>query len=133
MTEGQEQPQQTSKYNSAVAQLYRLDELWKDAHRHSRSGNYVQWNGDLDKIWSELAGDLKSGCKEEREYNDFTEQLGKAGTLSKDEIKGFTSNSNVGKPTQYLVLLNKEIWLRRLQNSQGKGTAYQDEDEDMFE
>ena len=133
MTENTSNTQQISKYNSAVAQLFRLDELWKDAHRHSRSGNYMAWNADLDKIWSELAGDLKPNCNEEKEYNTFTQQLGKAGTLSKDEIKGFNSNSNFGKPTQYIVLLNKEIWLRRLQNSQGKGTAYADEFEDDFD
>ena len=29
--------------------------------------------------------------------------------------------------------MRKEIWLRKMQNTQGKGTAYIDESEDDFE
>ena len=32
-----------SRYNSAFAQLYRLDALWQDAHKHSRHFNYILW------------------------------------------------------------------------------------------
>lgn len=131
MSENANSTQQVSKYNSAVAQLFRLDELWKDAHRHSRSGNYMAWNADLDKIWSELARDLKPNCNEEKEYNKFTEQLGSSGNISKQEIKGFNSNKN-DKSNTYMILLRKEIWLGRLQNTLGKGTKWDEGEDDYF-
>lgn len=123
--------QQISKYNSAVAQLQRLDNLWQDAHRHSRSGNYLAWNNDLDKIWSELAGDFKVNNEHEKVFNEFLTQLGKAGTISREEIRGFKTKQSPDKSKQYLILLNKEIWLRRLQNKLGKGTKW-DEGEDDY-
>ena len=46
-----------SKYNSAIAQLYRLDALWQDAHRHAREFNYTKWNEDLERVWMELSAD----------------------------------------------------------------------------
>jgi hypothetical protein len=131
MTENTTSTQQVSKYNSAVAQLFRLDELWKDAHRHSRSGNYMSWNADLDKIWSELARDLKLNCKEEKEYNQFMQQLGNNGNMAKQEIKGFNSSKN-DKANTYMILLRKEIWLGRLQNQLGKGTKWDEGEDDYF-
>ena len=131
MTEQNAAQQQVSKYNSAVAQLFRLDELWKDAHRHSRSGKYSEWNADLDMIWSELARDLKEGCDEEKEYNSFTKKLGEAGKMTKEEVRGFNSTKN-DKAGQYIILLQKEIWLGRLQNQLGKGTKWDEGEDDYF-
>jgi hypothetical protein len=34
---------------------------------------------------------------------------------------------------QYRFLMEKSLFLRRLQNAQGKGTAYHSEDEDDFD
>ena len=47
-----------SKYNSGIAQLYRIDNLWKDCHRFSRDGNSDKWNWSLDRVWVELAPDI---------------------------------------------------------------------------
>lgn len=121
-----------SKYNSAVAQLQRIDGLWNKAHVFSSSGNYLLWNITLDKIWSELAGDLNPEDTRVKEFYNFTKRLGEAGIISKEEINGFENPKN-NKAQQYMVLLQKEIWLRRLQNTQGKGTAYADEFEDDFD
>ena len=131
MTEDNGATQQVSKYNSAVAQLFRLDELWKDSHRHSRSGKYSEWNADLDKIWSELARDLKEDSKEEKKYNEFTKALGQSGNIAKQEIKGFDTVKN-DKSNIYMILLRKEIWLGRLQNQLGKGTKWDEGEEDYF-
>lgn len=102
-------PIRTSKYNSAIAQLYRIDQLWQDAHRHARSGELMKWNWDLDRVWCELAADAEKGSDEE--FNEFLDRIAKART----------------KPNElYHILLEKEIFLRRIQNKQGKGTAYQE-------
>ena len=105
-----------SKYNSAIAQLYRLDSLWQDTHLHCREGNLMKWNWDLDRVWCELAADTKQETKDK--FDEINLEIAK----------------NKNHPSKlYLELLKKEIFLRELQNKQGKGTAYQDEDEDMFE
>lgn len=127
-----------SKYNTGLAIIYRLDNLWKDANRHSRSGQYSQWDLDLDNIWRELARDLDDTeyGKKKIKFDEFTEKLVKSGKfydstpdgwkdLSKDEIK----NRN----KQYRVLTEKELFLKRLENHLGKGTAWSDESEDDFE
>lgn len=131
--ESQGQSQPTSKYNSAVAQLQRIDALWQKAHTSASSGNYLLWNITLDKIWAELAGDISENDSRIKQFYAFTEKLGNAGLISREEIKGFAQPKSQGKGKQYIILLEKEVWLRRLQNSQGKGTAYADEFEDDFD
>lgn len=133
MSEGVESALKVSKYNSAVAQLQRLDQLWNKAHTASSSGNYIVWNLTLDKIWSELAGDLDQNPTKEKEFYTFTENLGKTGSISKPEIKGFKIEENKERAKQYLILLTKEIWLRRLQNTLGKGSSYDDGSQDDWE
>lgn len=126
----------TSKYHGAFAQLYRLDLLFQDCHRHARSGNYLAWNNDLDAVWCELAGDLDADCKEEKEYIEFSKNLAQTGPLSISTSSGFNKvdkNAYLILAKQYEILLNKEIWLRRLQNNLGKGTAWSDGSEEDFE
>lgn len=104
-----------SKYNAAVAQLYRLDELWRAADLHSRSGNLFKWNWDLDAIWRELAGDATGGDgKSYKKYNDL--------------IGRYSSK----KAFLYQILQKKHIWLKKIENAQGKGTAYEDPLEDYM-
>ena len=59
----------TSKLNSGGLINLRLDELWKDAHKHSRLGLYSLWNADLDCIWSELAGEYSDNDQEVKDFN----------------------------------------------------------------
>ncbi len=97
-----------SKYNSAISQLMRIDYLWQDAHRHSRTGMLKQWNWDLDRIWCELASDCDA--KDEEAVEEFNIEISKI-----DDQRAM-----------YKMLMQKEIKLRRLQNKQGKGTAYEE-------
>ncbi len=60
-----EEERRTSKHNSSVSIIIRLDFLWKDANRHAREGKFSDWNNDLDTIWRELARDLQDD-----EYKD---------------------------------------------------------------
>ena len=101
----------TSKYNGAIAQLYRLDTLWQDAHRHSRQGKLKDWNFDLDRVWCELAPDATE--KDMEKFALFSIEISKAMQIN-----------NLRK--LYKLLLDKEIFLRILQNKQRKGTAYED-------
>ena len=133
--ESNESSYKVSKYNSAIAQLMRIDSLWKDAHSHSRSGQYDKWNADLDKVWAEIAGDLdkKKGDPDTVAYNEFTIRLAETGALPRPVIIGFErlpEGYSLRKAKQFQILLEKEIWLRQLQNKLGKGTAYADELED---
>jgi len=107
-----------SKFNSSLAILYRIDLLWKDAHRHSRMGQLIKWNWDLDRVWTELAADSK-----EEDIKEF-EKINK-------EIS--TINKITEKEKLYASLLAKEIFLRRLQNKQGKGIAYEDSIDDYMD
>lgn len=132
----------TSKLNSGMLINFRLNDLWKDAHRHSRAGFYTKWNDDLDRIWCELAGDVKPTSSkddedgDEEKYEMLTMEYAKSTEGSTTTLTGFaTSNKNhkVSMVKQKQALIKKEIFLRRLQNKQGKGTAYYDEDEDDFD
>jgi len=126
-----------SKYNTAVSKEIRRDLLWKDANNHSRSGQFHRWNEDLDTIWSELSADLKDEKKfeiKQQEIKKFDERILEVGQIS-DLIVGFkkqTPEDLKRRANHYNILREKEIWIRRLENELGKGTAYEDEDEDEF-
>ena len=110
--------QKISKFNSTLAILYRIDILWKDAHRHSRSGKLIKWNWDLDRVWCELAADAKG---------DDTTKLKELDT----EIAKALKENN--RPKLYSELLKKEIYLRKLENKQGKGISYAESMEDYMD
>jgi len=117
MENGQiETEQKLSKYNAAVAQLYRVDKLWQLCHFYRGRGNPLKWNEKLDCIWTELASDADD--EETKKFNKFTKDM-----IQNRKSKGILNQ----------ILINKEIWLRKLQNKQGKGSAYSDASEDDFE
>jgi len=128
----------TSKYNSGIAQIYRLDTLWKDANRHSRKGQYNKWNLDLDNLWRELAKDINEKNYEEKKkkFDKFDRDLANEGQFYDNGKKGW---EELDEPTikkrnnQYKILNEKELFLRRLENEVGKGTAWDDGNEDDFE
>ena len=144
-----EEQNKTSKYNSGIAQLYRLDGLWRDVNTHSRQGLFAKWNEDLDRIWCELARDLpevdKTGEETEKlksfkitkeDFDKFDTELSKLGDFQDKQPAGFIEISReikVNRNKQYKILMEKELFLRRLENKLGKGTAWDDEDEDSFD
>jgi len=122
-----------SKINSAALINLRLTNLWIDANNHSRKGEYSSWNADLDCVWRELGGDTTKKGEEPKDFMEITKRLSKVSPLSnwKSE-KGFAeiSKDDLTKQNkQYQLLMEKELFLRRLQNKQGKGTAYEDDDD----
>ena len=125
----------TSKINSGMLITLRLNDLWNDANRHKRNGEYLKWNGDLDSVWCELGGDVKPNGKEEKELEEINFKLAQIGSLINwnniSSFKGISKEALNKKAKQYYMLMKKELFLRRLQNLQGKGTAYSEDDDDF--
>jgi hypothetical protein len=126
-----------SKYNSGVAKEIRRNDLWKETNLHSRNGLFIKWNEDLDCIWSELCADIKKEEfeKKKEEFEKFDKKIKEIGKIQDNVNKGFNEadkNFLDKRDNHYKELREKEIFLRRLENSLGKGTAYEDDDEDSF-
>lgn len=107
--------QKISKFNGTIAQLMRIDELWKKCHNLSTNGNLIGLNWVLDRVWVELSEDTEQDDEDEQRYWGFAEQIVKCKS-SRGELNA--------------VLIKKEMFLRKLQNKQGKGTAYEDPESD---
>jgi hypothetical protein len=149
MEEGE---QKTSRYNAGVAIQIRLDLIWKDANFHARHGEYSKWNMDLDRAWCELARDIKDNEYEDKTIKDktgklikvlgnkslfdsFDTRLGKLMPFKDDATDDFkkpTEEQKKKRNEQYRLLMEKELFLKRLENHLGKGTAFENEDEDDF-
>lgn len=121
-----------SDYNSANLINFRINNLWIDANKHSRSGLYGKWNADLDCLWDELAGDVQKDSSEEKEYDklnkDVSEKLIELPTKS-DPLVDYTKEQKKKFTEIYIILRKKSIFLRRLLNAQGKGTKYPEDDD----
>lgn len=115
MAEMQERPQ--SEYNEAISELKRLNELWTSCHVARKKGNLTLWNSNLDSIWVELSGDedLTDG-EDIKTYNLFNKMISK-----------HKNNKN----NYYQILHKKNIFLRALQNRQGKGGKHKEDDDDL--
>lgn len=129
----------TSKYSSGINIIIRLDELWKDTHKYARSGQYDLWNTTLDRIWLELARDIKPESKNNKEstsndiFNGFDCELIELGSFGDIKEGGFQQikQSDITKRAKhYKVLMNKQLFLAKLENTLGKGTTYEDDDDD---
>jgi hypothetical protein len=136
MAEGEEQP--VSKYNSGINIIMRLDELWKKVNEYCAMGKYSKWNSYLDIVWRELARDLKENefKTKEGEFDAFDTKITDIGTFG--DAMGETFNkikedAIKNRNKMYKVLNKKELFLRRLENHLGKGTAWDDDDEDGFD
>lgn len=123
MDSGEEVDRQlTSKYKDSINQIIRLDQLLQDCHAHSRAGELRKWNWDLDRVWIELGAELKPETKPkdketEAKFKEICDEIGKCWTY----------------PFKLYDALNKkEMFLRRLQESQGKGSTKIDQDDEDF-
>jgi len=145
MEENQNQDQKISKYSSGVNILKRLDYLWRKTHLYIENGIYLRWNTVLDVIWLELARDIKK-IKEDKDenkfeaietkFNEFEEKLETFMPFSDDKPSGFKDPSpeDIKKRNEvYKLLKQKQLFLARLENTLGKGTTYDEEDDDDFD
>ena len=129
----------TSKFNSGMLINLRLNNLWNLTHSFARKGAYSDWSGVLDRIWCELSADVtddKAGEEINTRFYGIEEDLSKTGVTNWGKYGGFEGKDAKAKllmTKQYRLLMKKEIFLRKLQNKQGKGTAYYDESENDWE
>ena len=128
-----------SKINSASLINMRINNIWMNVNKYASSGMFLKWNSELDRIWCELVGDVSSTKKkkkgedkqksDEEIFDEFNEEISKEFSNLKNK-KGFDGYSKDDKSTRLKIYQNiqkKEVFLRRLMNKQGKGTAYQEE------
>ncbi len=138
--------EKVSKFSSGLNIITRLDILWRNCQNFKRKGQYCSWNDELDTIWLELARDLN-----EKEYEDEKKEDGNIikGYKSRfedfelrlketlpfnDSINGFKRPSKEifeRRNRQYKILMEKQIFLARLENKLDKGTTYVEEDDEF--
>jgi len=124
-----------SKINAAGLINVTIEQLWKDAYNAMAANNFFLWNVKLDAIWCILGGDVQEGDATDKKFNDLELKIYGTGSLN-HKTTGFQSHDSKHKNViamQYILLRKKTIFLRRLQNSQGKGTAYSSGDDDDWE
>jgi len=129
----------TSRFNSGMLINLRLNNLWVLTHTYARKGQYSDWSAVLDRLWCELSADIEedtAGKESNKKFNDIEDELAKVGVTNWGKFGGFEEKDAKTKlimTKQYRLLMKKEIFLRKLQNKQGKGTAYYDESENDWE
>jgi hypothetical protein len=122
-----------SRINAAGLINSTLEKLWSESYSAMARGDYLLWNTKLDSIWAILGGDEIEGSTADKDFNNINLKIYELGSLKSKIGGGFTQQSNPNNPNQYQLLLRKALFLRRLQNKQGKGTAYASDDEDDFD
>jgi hypothetical protein len=154
----EQEEKKISKFSSGINILQRVDFLWKNCHNFKRNGQYSKWNEELDSVWLELARDLKPEeyydlDKDKGVIFDSEKNKNKIETIGykskfdvfEEKLKSlmpFADSGNLGfqQPTkdmkekrnkQYKLLMEKQLFLARLENELGKGTSWEDEDEDF--
>jgi len=136
-----------SKFSSGLNIIMRIDILWKNCQDFKRKGRYSDWNDELDTIWLELARDIKP--------EDYKDKLDEEGKVKEEGYKSIFNKFDIkmkeylpfndslisfNKPDdntfkrrnkQYEILMEKQLFLARLENELNKGTTYEDEDDDF--
>jgi hypothetical protein len=128
-----DETEQTSRINAAGLINQTLEKLWNESYTAMSQGKYDLWNIKLDSIWAILGGDCEENCTTDKEINSMNLKLYKTGSLKSKTGTGFSQKANPNNAIQYQLLLKKSLYLRRLQNKQGKGTAYKNSDTDDFD
>lgn len=128
-----EQPdEKLSRINAAGLINMTIEGLFKESYTAMSHGNLVLQNRKLDAIWCILGGDEDENGDKDKAFYKIDLSLHKCGRLNLKktgfEQRDDDENSKVAQ--QYLWLRKKSLFLRRLQNEQGKGTAYKSDDQD---
>jgi hypothetical protein len=141
-----EEENKTSKFSSGLNIIIRLDGLWRNCQNLKRNGQYRKWNEELDTIWLELARDLKPAEYEDTKNKDGTVEKGYKSKfkefderISKElpfmdnysSFKAPPKDSFIKRKNQYEILMEKQLFLSRLENKLNKGTTYEEEDDDF--
>ncbi len=121
-----------SKINAAGIINVTIENIWRDIFVAMAQGNLTLWNRKLDAIWGILGGDVKEGEVEDNDMEALNLKIYNTGSLNhkKSGFQKLEGDESEKMALQYLLLNKKNLFLRRLQNKQGKGTAYAFEDRD---
>jgi hypothetical protein len=128
-----------SRINSAGLINLTLKNLWDDYYKHFRQAMYFKANADLDCLWVEFGGDVdddsQNGKKTIEEFEKIEGEIAKAFAVQTNP-NGFMKQSKeqtLAVIKQCAVLKKKALFLKRLMNSQGKGTAYEESIDDYLD
>lgn len=131
----EEDSQKVSKFNTAALINSRLHNDWVESLNCLKTGKFNRCDLILNNIWIELAGDLenKEYKAKELELKAIDKDIG---TLSdNDTNSGFQESSKEEKQKrvkQYKKLVEKSLFLKRIEKLLGKGTSWIDEEEDLM-
>jgi len=141
-----EQENLKSKFSSGLNIIIRLDNLWKNCQDFKRKGRYADWNDELDTIWLELARDIPKHLYYDQttkdgktikgyksQFEEFEKELQKLLPFD-DKLNSFKKPKKdifIRRNKQYKILMEKQLFLARLENEYGKGTTYEEEEDDF--
>lgn len=130
--------EKVSKINSAGMVNSAINNLWLDYFRHYKTGQFLSCNSDLDCIWTILGGEVGiEGSDSEKKYFAIEASLDTCGVLQdnleKNDFEPIQPLDLKQRSKQKALLMKKALFLRRLQNNQGKGTAYLSGDDEETE
>ena len=154
----EQEEQKVSRFSSGLNIILRLDYLWRNCHNFKRNGQYTKWNEELDSVWLELARDLKpqeyydideegniiynskknknkiykKGYKSK--FDEFEKELKELMPFMDSGMSGFqkpNKDMQTKRNKQYKLLMEKQLFLARLENEVGKGTTWDEEDDDF--
>jgi len=124
-----------SKINAAGLINLTLKDLWEDFYKHIRASDYNKASKDLDCLWVEFGGDEEENSQNFKIYYDIelkiAEQLSKIPVVNGFKKYGRNYSETLNK--LYRLIIKKALFLRKLQNKQGKGTAYKDSSDDYMD
>lgn len=129
----QEVDEKTSKINAAGLINITLENLWRDCYQAMSKGNCKLWMIKLDCIWTVLGGDEPIGGDADTTINEIDTSIYKLGQFNVPTHKTFNQETPSNYRLQYQLLKKKSLFLRRLQNKQGKGTSYLNDDDFDFD
>jgi len=119
-----------SRINAAGLINATLEKLWSESFIAMANGNYLLQNTKLDAIWIILGGDVEEKDADDVLMNSINDKIYKQGSFKSKVGTGFSQKANPNIGALYHLLKEKSLFLKRLQNRQGKGTAYKSPDDD---
>jgi len=129
-----------SKINPAAIINITMENLWRDAFSFQSKNKLYEWDKKLDSLWLILGGDepeqQENSKKRDfvKEFNEIDKRIKATGSLihRPQGFKQLDGDEAEIIDIQYDLLKEKSLFLRRLQNKQGKGTAYDMGEEDYM-
>jgi len=119
-----------SVFNEGVAQIQRLDNIWKDLRKNREAGNLEKCKWILDSAEVELSDDIYKQDDENEEKEDGYQSKLK---LINAEINKLKKSDGNYLSQLYTLLIKKEMFLRRMQRLAGKGGKDRPADEDEMD